>query len=99
MVTVFIVMFISFQINKFPEIIEQRARSNRTLIFLFLIPDEKWVFDRQVQNGCSKKRPDVLLDVSTHHIIVEIDENRHINYDTTCENKENKWNYTKIGGK
>jgi len=45
------------------------------------------VCDKTIQNGCSKKRPDILLDLGFQVIIVEIDENQHKNYDCSCENK------------
>ena len=47
---------------------------------------EKWICDKQT-NGCSKRRPDLLLDLFTHVIIIEIDENQHTNYDCSCENR------------
>jgi len=46
-----------------------------------------WIADRSVQDGCSKRRPDLLLDMGSHIIIVEVDENKHTNYDCSCENK------------
>jgi len=42
-------------------------------------------FNKTVQNGCSKRRPDILLELNTHCIIIEIDENQHIDYETNCE--------------
>ena len=50
-------------------------------------PDFTWVHDKKVQDGCSKRRPDLLLDLGTHIVIVEIDENKHSGYDSSCENK------------
>ena len=50
-------------------------------------PELTWVSDKKVLDGCSKRRPDLLLDLGFQVIIIEIDENQHINYDTTCENK------------
>lgn len=50
-------------------------------------PDFSWVADKRIQDGCSKRRPDLLLDLGTHIIIVEIDENKHSEYDCSCENK------------
>ena len=49
--------------------------------------DFTWINDKKVQNGCSNRRPDLLLDMGSHIIIVEIDENKHNNYDCNCENK------------
>jgi hypothetical protein len=50
-------------------------------------PDFTWVADKKVQDGCSKKRPDLLLDLGYQVIIVEIDENQHQDYECSCENK------------
>jgi hypothetical protein len=49
--------------------------------------DFTWVSDKKIKDGCSKRRPDLLLDLGTHIIIIEIDENKHSSYDCTCENK------------
>jgi hypothetical protein len=45
------------------------------------------VTDKINPDGCSKKRPDVLIDLGYQLIIIEVDENQHKNYDNTCENK------------
>jgi hypothetical protein len=50
-------------------------------------PDLSWVSDKIVFDGCSKRRPDLLLDLGYQVIIIEIDENQHIDYDCSCENK------------
>jgi hypothetical protein len=52
-----------------------------------LNPELSWVCDKKIQDGCSKRRPDLLLDLGYQVIIVEIDENQHSNYDCSCENK------------
>lgn len=46
-----------------------------------------WITDRIISGGCSKRRPDLLLDLGYQIIIVEVDENQHIDYDCSCENK------------
>jgi hypothetical protein len=46
-----------------------------------------WINDKKIQNGCSKKRPDLLLDLGYQLIVIEIDENQHQDYDCSCENK------------
>jgi hypothetical protein len=46
-----------------------------------------WIADKIVNGGCSKKRPDLLLDLGYQIVIIEIDENQHIDYDCSCENK------------
>ena len=50
-------------------------------------PDFSWKTDKIIQDGCSKRRPDILLDLGYQIIIVEVDENQHIDYDCSCENK------------
>ena len=46
-----------------------------------------WIADKIIQNACSKRRPDLLLDLGYQVIIVEVDENQHADYDCSCENK------------
>ena len=50
-------------------------------------PELSWVADKIIAGGCSKRRPDLLLDLGYQIIIIEIDENQHIDYDCSCENK------------
>ena len=45
------------------------------------------IFDKVIDNACSKRRPDIFLDLYSHIIIIEIDENQHNSYDEICENK------------
>jgi hypothetical protein len=49
--------------------------------------DFQWVTDRRVEEGCSSRRPDLLLDLGYQVIIIEVDENQHQAYDCSCENK------------
>ena len=50
-------------------------------------PNFTWITDKKVADGCSKRRPDLLLDLGYQVLIVEIDENQHQSYDCSCENK------------
>ena len=50
-------------------------------------PQFTWTADKKVQDGCSRRRPDMFMDMGSHAIIVEIDENQHTDYDCSCENK------------
>ena len=50
-------------------------------------PEMKWTADKIISGGCSKRRPDLLLDLGNQVIIIEIDENQHTDYDCSCENK------------
>ena len=52
-----------------------------------IFPQFTWICDKKIQDGCSKRRPDLLLDMGSHIIIVEVDENKHTDYDCSCENK------------
>ena len=50
-------------------------------------PHFTWISDKKVQDGCSRRRPDLLLDMGSHIIIIEVDENKHTDYDCSCEHK------------
>jgi hypothetical protein len=50
-------------------------------------PQVDWIADKKVYDGCSKRRPDLFLDLGDHIVIVEVDENQHLDYDCSCENK------------
>jgi hypothetical protein len=54
---------------------------------LKIFPQFSWISDKKIKDGCSKRRPDLLLDMGEHVIIVEVDENKHNQYDCSCENK------------
>jgi hypothetical protein len=45
------------------------------------------ITDKIITNGCSKRRPDILIELGHRIIIVEVDENQHTDYDCSCENK------------
>ena len=50
-------------------------------------PDLNWIADKKISDGCSRRRPDLLVDLLYQIVIVEIDENQHIDYDCSCQNK------------
>jgi hypothetical protein len=50
-------------------------------------PTLTWIADKIIHGGCSKRRPDLLLDLGHQIVIVEVDENKHADYDCSCENK------------
>jgi len=62
---------------------EQSVVDNVKLMF----PDVTWNCDRRVADGCSRRRPDLLLDLGYQVIIIEVDENQHTDYDCSCENR------------
>lgn len=50
-------------------------------------PNINMIFDK-ILGGCSNRRPDIFMELNTHVIIIEIDENSHtLDYYTSCENK------------
>ena len=49
--------------------------------------DLSWKTDKTIHEGCSKRRPDMLLDLGYQVLIIEIDENQHTSYDCSCDNK------------
>ena len=52
-----------------------------------IFPDLSWISDKRILDGCSKRRPDLFLDLGYQIIIIEVDENQHTKYDCSCENK------------
>jgi hypothetical protein len=80
-------------IHMFPN--EQVTRNYKTKeiyvrdFILKYFPQSKysWLIDSKISDGCSKRRPDLLLDLGYQILIVEIDENQHLGYDCLCENK------------
>ena len=78
-------------INMFPDKpVSRNYKTKEYAVVEFVkttFPDLSWISDKIVNGGCSKRRPDLLLDLGYQIIIVEIDENQHIDYDCSCENK------------
>jgi len=59
--------------------------------------DVDWQVDKIIDGGCSKRRPDLLVDLGYQVLIVEVDENQHNDYDTSCENKRIAQLYQDVG--
>ena len=55
-----------------------------------IFPEFTWVHDKRVEDGCSKRRPDLLLDLGSHIIIIEIDENKY-SYNKYWDPKEKEY--------
>ena len=81
--------FVSNPLFKDREIVKNYKNKERAVVDYVMNLQESdsltWVHDKPVDGGCSKRRPDLLLDMGTHIIIIEIDENQHSDYNTTCE--------------
>jgi hypothetical protein len=53
-----------------------------------VLPDTAEVtFDKRLQGGCSARRPDIFVDVCTHTVHAENDEDQHPASNYSCENK------------
>ena len=78
-------------INLFPDIkVSRNYKTKERMVVDFIInkfSNLSWIHDKKIYDGCSKRRPDLLLDVGEQLIIIEVDENKHDNYDCVCENK------------
>ena len=70
--------------------VSRNYKTKERLVVDFMVaafPLVTWVTDKRVADGCSARRPDLLCDMGEQVIIVEVDENEHGSYDSTCENK------------
>jgi len=70
--------------------VSKNYKTKETTVTDYIIkefPNFTWKNDKRIEDGCSKKRPDLLLDLGYQVIIIEIDEYQHFNYDNLCENK------------
>jgi len=81
-------------IHLFPEkpVARNYKTKERTVVEFVLkeFPQYPWINDKQIQGGCSRRRPDLLMDFGYQLIIIEIDENQHTGEDygdCSCENK------------
>lgn len=93
-------------VNKFPERAKTRKYLKKQAIFVGEIEqwlkynEREWNhlkmsvrYDESVIafNQCKiKRKPDILIDLQTHIIIIECDENQHSNYDNSCERARNQ---------
>lgn len=74
--------------NMFPEkCINYKTKEYHVVEFVKNVFPLSWINDKKIYDGCSLRRPDLFLDLGYQIIIVEVDENQHINYDNICENK------------
>jgi hypothetical protein len=62
-------------------------------------PELTMVFDKKIDEGCSRRRPDVRVEMYTHTIVVECDENRHAGASYACENKRTMEIFQDLGNR
>ena len=79
----FVHMFSNEKISK-----NYKCKENEVVQFIQThFPNLTITHDKKITNGCSHKRPDMFIDLGYQVLIVEIDEDEHIDYDCLCENK------------
>ena len=78
-------------VNLHPEIkVARNYKTKENTVVCYVkenFPFLTWIADRKVADGCSKRRPDLLVDLGTHILVIEVDENQHTVYDCSCEHK------------
>jgi len=78
-------------INLFPDnIIVKNYRTKERAVVDFVknhFPENKWRWNKQIEEGIYKRRPDLFLSLEHQNVIVEIDENMHQLYDCLCEQR------------
>jgi len=78
-------------VNLFPD--QKITRNYKTKEFAVVefiksnFPDFDWTADKIIKDGCSRRRPDLLLDLGYQVLIVEVDEDQHTDYESICENR------------
>lgn len=48
-------------------------------------PDFTMIANKQVPDGCSGRRPDIMFNFGSHIVVIEVDENQHLTYE--CEQR------------
>jgi hypothetical protein len=76
------------RINKYYHLIEQSVISYITnLLYNENTPPIVYkTINARIYGGCSSYRPDYMVDICTHVIIIEIDQDQHKAYNQSCEN-------------
>ena len=78
-------------INMFPEKpVTRNYKTKEHSVVEFIkenFKDLTWISDKKIQDGCSRRRPDLIVDLGYQIIIIEVDENQHEGYENSCENK------------
>lgn len=65
--------------------------------FTTYLPDLKLIHNKYIQGGQFRRRPDFLLDCTTHNIVIELDENQHNTKDYQCETKRQMQIFQDLG--
>ncbi len=80
---------------------DPRIRNYKVKEHAFMLALQKshpeMILDQTVSGGCSKRRPDGLLDCLTHSVIIEIDEDQHVGYESMCDNRRTMELFNDLG--
>jgi hypothetical protein len=78
-------------IHTFPEKTVSRYYKTKERVVIDRVknayPNFDWIEDKKIQGGCSKRRPDMLIDFGLQIVIIEIDEYAHKTYEKSCEER------------
>ena len=87
-------------VNTFPDnniSLNYKTKERHIVDFVNIhFPNFSWRINKKVIDGCSNKRPDLFFDLGFLIIIIEIDENQHVKYNSSCENKRIMELYTDV---
>ena len=89
----FINLFPDNKISKIYKVKEQHMVDFINLHF----KDYVECYDKIIQDGCSRRRPDCLIKLNDYNIIIECDENQHKNGDYSCNNKRTMELFNDLG--
>jgi hypothetical protein len=65
-----------------------KCRENEVLSTVMdAFPEFTWRREKRIECSAFNRRPDALVDFGTHALVVEVDEDQHKRYDSSCENK------------
>jgi hypothetical protein len=78
-------------INLFPDIkVTRNYKTKETTVSEYIrttFSEYTWIMNKLIEGGCSKRKPDFYVDMGSHILIIEVDENQHNSYECLCENK------------
>ena len=75
--------------HQFPdEKISKNFRVKERVVVDFIrkaFPTLNCVLDQTIKGGCSRRRPDIYVNMGTYNLVIEVDENQHTDY--SCEER------------
>ncbi len=82
---------------------DPRLRNYKTREQAFMLPLKAkypdMILDTIINGGCSRRRPDGLIECITHSVVIEIDEDQHIGYSPQCENRRTMEIFSDLGSR